>query len=222
MPYTKILPDVDIPTNTPRKKRFFLQKLAYFLLLFEDIKAVGSFLDNKRVIVVAAPHQSFKDEYLMILMILALDIKVSYLSAKWTMRKLPNPFSNTKDIDNQGISWPLGWLQERLFKSFGAIPVDRKEGSGQYDLVINELKKIDNFLLIVTPEGRFDAERFRSSFVYLAKELEAEVMPVQIDYENRQLKFLPSFDMAGTKDEIIKRMRLKFDGIRGKKKIFRA
>jgi 1-acyl-sn-glycerol-3-phosphate acyltransferase len=178
MPYTKILPDVDIPTNTPRKKRFFLQKLSYFLLLFEDIKAVGSFLDNKRVIVVAAPHQSFKDEYLMILMI--------------------------------------------LFKRFGAIPVDRKEGSGQYDLVINELKKIDNFLLIVTPEGRFDAERFRSSFVYLAKELEAEVMPVQIDYENRQLKFLPSFDMAGTKDEIIKRMRLKFDGIRGKKKIFRA
>ena len=158
----------------------------------------------------------------MILMILALDIKVSYLSAKWTMRKLPNPFSNTKDIDNQGISWPLGWLQERLFKRFGAIPVERKEGSGQYDLVIDELKKIDNFLLIVTPEGRFDAERFRSSFVYLAKELEAEVMPVQIDYENRQLKFLPSFDMAGTKDEIIKRMRLKFDGIRGKKKIFRA
>ena len=50
------------------------------------------------------------------------------------------------------------------------------------------------------------------------KELQAEVMPVQIDYENRQLKFLPSFDMAGTKDEIIKRMRLKFDGIRVKKK----
>ena len=59
MPYTKILPDVDIPINTPRKKRFFLQKLAYFLLLFEDIKAVG-FLDNKRVIIVAAPHQSLK------------------------------------------------------------------------------------------------------------------------------------------------------------------
>ena len=58
--------------------------------------------------------------------------------------------------------------------------------------------------------------------MYLAKELEAEVMPVQIDYENRQLKFLPSFDMDGTKDEIIKKMRLKFDGIRGKKKIFRA
>ena len=152
----------------------------------------------------------------------AMDIKVSYLSAKWTMRKLPNPFIKSNDIDKQGLRWPLGWLQEKLFKRFGAIPVDRKEGSGQYDSVIDELKKIDNFLLIITPEGRFDADRFRSSFVYLAKELEAEVMPVQIDYKNKQLKFLPSFNMAGEKEEIIKRIRLEFDGIKGRKKIFRA
>ena len=158
----------------------------------------------------------------MILMILAMDIKVSYLSAKWTMRKLPNPFIKSSDIDKQGLRWPLGWLQEKLFRRFGAIPVDRKEGSGQYDSVIDELKKIDNFLLIITPEGRFDADRFRSSFVYLAKELEAEVMPVQIDYKNKQLKFLPSFNMAGEKEEIIKRIRLEFDGIKGRKKIFRA
>ena len=79
MPYTKALPEVTISTSTPRKKRFFLKYLAHFLLLFENVKAKGSFLDNKRVIVTAAPHQSGKDEYLMILMILALDIDaVSY------------------------------------------------------------------------------------------------------------------------------------------------
>jgi 1-acyl-sn-glycerol-3-phosphate acyltransferase len=155
-------------------------------------------------------------------MILAMDIKISYLSAKWTMRKLPNPFVNSSDIDKQGLRWPLGWIQEKLFRRFGAIPVDRKEGSGQYDSVIDELKKIDNFLLIITPEGRFDADRFRSSFVYLAKELGAEIMPVQIDYKNKQLKFLSSFNMAGEKEEIIQRMRLEFDGIMGRKKIFKA
>jgi len=222
MPYTKALPEVTISAYTPRKKRFFLKYLAHFLLFFENVKAKGSFLDNKRVIVAAAPHQSGKDEYLMVLMILALDIDVCYLSAKWTMRRIPNPFIKPTDIDKQGIPWPLGWLQEKLFRRFGAIPVDRKEGSGQYDSVIDELKKIDNFLLIITPEGRFDADRFRSSFVYLAKELEAEVMPVQIDYKNKQLKFLPSFNMAGEKEEIIKRIRLEFDGIKGRKKIFRA
>ena len=129
MTNTKILPDITVSSLTPRKKRFFLKYLARFLLLFENIRPVGSFLDNKRVVLVAAPHQSSKDEYLMILIILALDIDVCYLSAKWTMRKIPNPFEKSKDIDDQGVRWPLGWLQEQIFKKFGAIPVDRKENS---------------------------------------------------------------------------------------------
>ena len=101
---TRILPDIKISHLTPVKKRFFLKYLARFLLLFESVKPVGSFLDNKRVVLVAAPHQSGKDEYLMALIILALDVDVCYLSAKWTMRKLPNPFSKPKDIDEQGIN----------------------------------------------------------------------------------------------------------------------
>ena len=222
MPYTRILPEVTISEFTPRKRRFFLKHLARFLLLFESVKAKGSFLDNKRVIVTAAPHQSGKDEYLMILIILALDVDVCYLSAKWTMRRIPNPFEKSKDIDDQGIKWPLGWLQEIIFRKFGAIPVDRKGNSGQYDSVIEELKKRDSFLLIVTPEGRFDATRFRTSFLFIAKELNAEVMPVQIDYENERFNILESFNIEGDTESVVKNLRLKFDGIKGKKSRFKA
>ena len=222
MPYTRVLPEVTISELTPRKSRFFLKYLARFLLMFESVKAKGFFLDNKRVIITAAPHQSSKDEYLMILMILALDIDVCYLSAKWTMRRIPIPLMKPKDIDKQGIRWPLGWLQEIVFRKFGAIPVDRKSNSGQYDSVVRELLKRDNFLLIITPEGRFDATRFRSSFLYLAKELGAEVMPVQIDYENGILQFLDSLCLEGTEEEVIKRLRFCFDGIKGRKSRFEA
>ena len=199
-----------------------MKYLARFLLLFENIRPVGSFLDNKRVVLVAAPHQSGKDEYLMILIILALDVDVCYLSAKWTMRRIPNPFEKSKDIDDQGIKWPLGWLQEIIFRKFGAIPVDRKGNSGQYDSVIEELKKRDSFLLIVTPEGRFDATRFRTSFLFIAKELNAEVMPVQIDYENEIFNILESFNIEGDTESVVKNLRLKFDGVKGKKSRFKA
>ena len=222
MTYTKILPDISVSYLTPRKKRFFLKYLARFLLLFENIRPVGSFLDNKRVVLVAAPHQSGKDEYLMILIILALDVDVCYLSAKWTMRRIPNPFEKSKNIDDQGIRWPLGWLQEIIFRKFGAIPVDRKGNSGQYDTVIEELKKRDSFLLIITPEGRFDAARFRTSFLFIAKELNAEVMPVQIDYENEIFNILESFNIEGDTESVVKNLRLKFDGVKGKKSRFKA
>ena len=77
-------------------------------------------------------------------------------------------------------------------------------------------------MLIITPERRFDASRFRTSFLYLAKELDAEVMPVQIDYENKRLNILSSFNIDGETNDVIQRLRLQFDGVRGKNSRFEA
>ena len=47
-------------------------------------------------------------------------------------------------------------------------------------------------------------------------------MPVQIDYENHRLQFLNSLDLEGSEEEVIRRLRLCFDGIKGKKKRFKV
>ena len=219
---SKILPELNASELTPTKKRYFLKYLAEFLLKREKFSAKGNFLNSKNVVLVAAPHQSAKDEYFMFLIVMAMNIKICYLSAKWTMRRLPVPFLKPKDIDKQGIPWPLGWLQEIIFRKFGAIPVERKEKAGQYNSVVEELEKHDGFVLIVTPEGRFDPSRFRSSFLYIARELDAQVMPVQIDYEKRRFTLLPALDIEGTEEEVINRLRSLFDGIKGKHSRFEA
>ncbi len=219
---SKILPELNASKLTPTKKRYFLKYLAEFLLKREKFSAKGNFLNSKNVVLVAAPHQSAKDEYFMFLIVMAMNIKICYLSAKWTMRRLPVPFLKPKDIDKQGIPWPLGWLQEIIFRKFGAIPVERKEKAGQYNSVVKELQKHDGFVLIVTPEGRFDPSRFRSSFLYIARELDAQVMPVQIDYEKRRFTLLPALDIEGTEEEVINRLRTLFDGIKGRHSRFEA
>ena len=219
---SKILPELNASKLTPTKKRYFLKYLAEFLLKREKFSAKGNFLNSKNVVLVAAPHQSAKDEYFMFLIVMAMNIKICYLSAKWTMRRLPVPFLKPKDIDKQGIPWPLGWLQEIIFRKFGAIPVERKERAGQYNSVVKELEKHDGFVLIVTPEGRFDPSRFRSSFLYIARELDAQVMPVQIDYEKRRFTLLPALDIEGTEEEVINRLRTLFDGIKGRHSRFEA
>ena len=219
---SKILPELNASKLTPTKKRYFLKYLAEFLLKREKFSAKGNFLNSKNVVLVAAPHQSAKDEYFMFLIVMAMNIKICYLSAKWTMRRLPVPFLKPKDIDKQGIPWPLGWLQEIIFRKFGAIPVERKEKAGQYNSVVKELEKHDGFVLIVTPEGRFDPSRFRSSFLYIARELDAQVMPVRIDYEKRRFTLLPALDIEGTEEEVINRLRTLFDGIKGRHSRFEA
>ena len=47
-------------------------------------------------------------------------------------------------------------------------------------------------------------------------------MPVQIDYENGILQFLDSLCLDGTEEEVIKRLRFCFDGIKGRKSRFEA
>ena len=219
---SKALPELHASKLTPVKKRYFLKYIAEFLLKRANFSAKGNFLESKNVVLVAAPHQSARDEYFMFLIVMAMNIKICYLSAKWTMRRLPVPFLKPKDIDRQGVPWPLGWLQEIIFRKFGAIPVERREKAGQYSSVVEELKKQDGFVLIVTPEGRFDPSRFRSSFLYIARELDAEVMPVQIDYEKKCFTLLPAFDTEGTEEEVIKRLRLLFHGIKGSHSRFEA
>ena len=47
-------------------------------------------------------------------------------------------------------------------------------------------------------------------------------MPVQIDYENEIFNILESFNIEGDTESVVKNLRLKFDGIKGKKSRFKA
>ena len=64
---SKALPELKASKLTPRKRRYFFKFIAEFLLRRENFSAKGNFLDNKNVVLVAAPHQSAKDEYFMVL-----------------------------------------------------------------------------------------------------------------------------------------------------------
>ena len=43
-------------------------------------------------------------------------------------------------------------------------------------------------------------------------------MPVQIDYEHGTLQFLDSLNLDGSEEEVIQRLRMCFDGVKGRKK----
>ena len=47
-------------------------------------------------------------------------------------------------------------------------------------------------------------------------------MPVQIDYEHDTLQFLDSLNLDGSEEEVIQRLRMCFDGVKGRKSRFKA
>ena len=128
--------------KTAVKNRRILSLIAKPLLKLSGFKVTGSFPSNNRVILVAIPHTSVYDMYLMFLMVYTLGIDMNFLAAKWIFSRIASPFRLYTDPDKQGIPWPLGFIQKYIFIKAGGIPVVRSDKMNQLIIIINILKNI--------------------------------------------------------------------------------
>lgn len=99
---------------------------------------------------------------------------------------------------------PLGWLLRKL----GGTPVDRHSKQGMVDQAASLFTNNENFLLALAPEGtRMRVNNLRSGFYYIAKKAGVPILPVALDFKNKQLvigeAFFPGNDEAGDFKKII-------------------
>ena len=62
----------------------------------------------------------------------------------------------------------------------------------------------------------------RLGFIPIARQLNADVVPIQVDYKNKVYNFLPPIDQTINKDELIKNLMESFHGVVGKNKTYNA
>ena len=209
--------------KTARKKRFLLKFLAPILLKLSGFEIKGSFPDNERVVLIAVPHTSFYDMYIMFLMVYTLGVDINYLAAKWIFTRIASPIRFYTDPDRQGIPWPLGLFQKKLFIKSGGIPVVRSRNENQVPKIITELNKKKGFNLVIAPEGGITKNNtLRLGFIPIATELNADVVPIQVDYQNKVFNFLPPIDQNKDKDQLIKKLMESFHDVVGKNKTYNA
>ena len=207
--------------NTAKKNRKFLSLFAKPLLKLSGFKVGGSFPDNKRVVLIAVPHTSFYDMYLMFLMAYTLGIDINFLAAKWIFTRVASPIRLYTDPDRQGIPWPLGFIQNLVFTKAGGIPVVRATKMNQIIHIINILKKKNAFNLIIAPEGGItDSNTLKLGFIPIAKKLNASVVPVQMDYNNKIFNFLDPIDISRNKETVLSELMYNFNGVIGKKSTY--
>ena len=211
----------ELHAKTAIRKRRILSLIAKPLLKLSGFKVTGSFPSNNRVILVAIPHTSVYDMYLMFLMVYTLGIDMNFLAAKWIFSRIASPFRLYTDPDKQGIPWPLGFIQKYIFIKAGGIPVVRSGKMNQLIIIINILKRKESFNLIIAPEGGITkTNKLKLGFIPLAKKLNAEVVPVQVDYKNKVFNFLDPLDLTQHKDKLVTELMVKFDGVVGKKSTY--
>ncbi|WP_248722893.1 1-acyl-sn-glycerol-3-phosphate acyltransferase [Seonamhaeicola sp. ML3] len=175
----------------------WLAKLIYHNLL--GWKVVGnSNLSKehiKKAVIIAAPHTSWHDFYIGILLRAVIGVKTNFIGKKSLFH------------------FPVGWF----FRALGGIPVNRFSSENKVEQIINIFNSKEEFRLGMSPEGtRKKVSKWRTGFYYIAKEAKVPIIMFTLDFENKQNKisqpFFPSNDIEADFEFI----RGFFKGVKGK------
>jgi 1-acyl-sn-glycerol-3-phosphate acyltransferase len=104
-----------------------------------------------------------------------------------------------------------------LFKLLGGIAVDRNKSTNLVDQVVQEAGKRKKFGLAIAPEGtRKKVAQWKTGFYYIAVKADIPIIPAQMDWKNRVVRFLEPFYPTGDIGAELPYIQSKFENIEGK------
>ena len=85
----------------------------------------------------------------------------------------------------------------------------------------NSISKLENFVLVLTPEGgTYAVSQFRSGFYYIAKDMNIPYVPIEIDFKNRSFNIQEPHFVEGTFEEESLKLEKLFEGVEGATRTF--
>lgn len=176
----------------------WLSKFIYFKIL--GWKVVGNVTMSKdtikKAVIIAAPHTSWADFYIALLMRSVIGVKSNYVAKK------------------ELFKWPFGYY----FRAIGGAPLDRRPGQNKVEAIAKLFENRDEFRLALSPEGtRKKVKEWKTGFYYIAKKANVPIIMFTFDFEHKQNKISEPFYPTDDLEPDFKYMRSFFDGVKGKK-----
>ena len=175
----------------------FLAKLIYFKLLGWNVvgNTNASYKTIEKAVIIAAPHTSWHDFYIGVLLRSVLDIKTNFVEKK------------------ELFVFPLGWF----FKALGGVPINRQSKENNVDAIANLFEFKEEFRITIAPEGtRKKVEKWRTGFYFIAKKAQVPIIMITFDFKNKQNKISEPFYPTNHMDEDFEYMHRFFEGVEGK------
>lgn len=169
-----------------------------YILIFQKIlkwKIVGSMPDEKKYIIVVAPHTSNYDFMVGLAVRSILGFKASYLGKKELFR------------------FPFGWL----FRKLGGYPVDRSKHTNLVDAVAAIFDEHEKFAIAIAPEGtRKYVSQWKTGFYFMAIKANVPLVLASFDYKKRAVFISQPYFPTGNKEVDSKNILSFFDGHEGR------
>jgi len=170
--------------------------LSRWILKILGWRIINELPDDKKYMLIVAPHTSNWDFVYGVLAKSAVGLKVNFLG---------------KDTLFKG---PLGWW----FRALGGIPVQRDQKLNMVEQMVQQFAQRNHLILAMSPEGTRSRLRYwKSGFYHIACGAKVPIVMATLNFAEKQIKlggrFMPKGDVV--KDMNI--IRAFFTGIEGKK-----
>ena len=153
-------------------------------------------VDQKKYVLIVAPHTSNWDFFLFVLTVSVLRLQPSVL------------------IKDTIFIGPLGWF----LRYCGAIPVNRRQAGSLVTYISGIYEEREEFVLIITPEGtRSPNANWKRGFHHVARAAEVPILVVYVDSTARTIGIEGLMDPSEDVDGDIQKLKTFFDGKKGLK-----
>ncbi len=172
----------------------YLSRLILKILGWKVILEIPA--DLKKYVVAVAPHTSWKDFFLGLVVRSSIGRKIYYLGKK------------------ELFDSPLGFF----FWWTGGRPVDRKQKTGLVDQVVALFNGSEEFAIGIAPEGtRKKVSDFKTGFYFIAQKAGVPIIPCLFDYGHKTVHFMKPFYPTSDSEKDLDLIWSYFDGVRGAK-----
>ena len=169
--------------------------IAKFILKILGWKVINELPDDKKYMLIAAPHTSNWDFPLGLIVKSSQKIKLKFLG-KGAL-----------------FDSPFGWF----FRALGGIPVYRKKKLNMVDQMVQEFNSREQMILAMSPEGtRSYLDYWKSGFYHIAHKSGVPIAMATLDFGNKIVKLSSAFMPSGNIQEDMKIIKAFFENVKGK------
>jgi 1-acyl-sn-glycerol-3-phosphate acyltransferase len=155
-----------VPEAAPRAGNFMTRAIGSVMLKMLGWKMVGSLPNEKKLIIIGAPHTSNLDGILAVACMLSVGLKFSFMMKKEMFR------------------FPLGGF----FKALGGIPIDRSAKKNMVEQMTDWFETHDKVWLGLTPEGtRSKTKSYKKGYLYIAQAADVPIGLVGVNGHSKEV-----------------------------------
>ncbi|SJN29767.1 lysophospholipid acyltransferase family protein [Psychrobacter sp. JB385] len=193
---SKVLPKLSraqLGDKIPKRGGKVTPVVASALIKMAGWRNVGKIPNIPQAVVLALPHTSNVDGMYAIPCLFALDLNISIM-AKHTLFKIP--------VFAQLLHW------------VGVIPINRGKKGSVLQASIDKFKTGKPLFLGLAPEGtRQYTENWKTGFYYLAVGAGVPILPVALDYNTKEVRFLSPIYPSGDIDADLPKIYAQYKGV---------